>query len=308
MTSLTTKLRGKIIRLRPYANVRGAVFFAQRLARKAPTRRRLARFVARFLPPPVRVAPTPTPEASALHSEGFAMIRGVVTPAMVEQMRTYLSHQLVYPAYFLNPPVVSIDAPELPDSHVLTVTEKAVVSCPHLLDIANDPTILATIEGIFGCKPTIGFITAWWSVPTPDGKPRHAENFHRDIDDVNFIKLFLYLTDVGPENGPHEYIRGSHDMLQISDGKRHTDEEVLAAFGADRLMSFAGPAGTMFLENTFGLHRGQPVRSGRRLILQIVYSMLPMAYGPTAPYGADRFAPARVAVDPYVNRIYVGRA
>ncbi len=308
MTSLTTKIRGKFIRMLPYANVRGVVFFAQRLARKAPTRRRLARFVARFLPAPMSPAKPLTPEAAALHSEGFVMVQGVVTPAMVEQMRTYLSQQLVFPAYFLNPPLVSIDAPELPDSHVLTVTEKAVVSCPHLLDVANDPTILAAIEGIFGCRPTIGFITAWWSVPTPDGKPRHAENFHRDIDDVHFIKLFLYLTDVRPENGPHEYIRGSHNMPQISDGKRHTDAEVLAAFGADRLTSFAGPAGTMFLENTFGLHRGQPVRSGRRLILQIVYSMLPMAYGPAAPYGLDRFAPAHVAVDSYVNRVYVGQA
>lgn len=308
MTSLTTKIRGKIIRMRPYANVRGAVFFAQRLARRAPARRRLARFVARFLPAPMCPAETLTPEAAALHSEGFAMVRGVVTPAMVEQMRAYLSQQLVYPAYFLNPPLVSIDAPQLPDSHTLIIPEKAVVSCPHLLDVANHPTILATMEGIFGCRPTIGYISAWWSVPTRDGKPRHAENFHRDLDDVNFIKLFLYLTDVGPENGPHEFIRGSHDMLPISDGKRHTDAEVLSAFGADRLTTFAGPAGTMFLENTFGLHRGLPVRSGRRLILQIVYSMLPMAYGPAAPYEADRFAPARVAVDPYVNRVYVGQA
>lgn len=308
MTSLTTRIRGKIVRMRDYANVRGVVFFSQRLARRAPTRRRLARFVARFLPAPMSPAKGLTPEAAALHAEGFAMVQGVVTPAMVEQMRAYLSQQLVQPTYMLNPPLVSIDAPQLPDSHTLVIPEKAVVSCPHLLDVANNPKILAAIEGIFGCKPTIGYISAWWSVPTPDGKPRHAENFHRDVDDVHFIKLFLYLTEVKPENGPHEFIRGSHALTQLSDIKRHTDEEVLAAFGPDRLMSFAGPPGTIFLENTFGLHRGQPVRSGRRLILQIVYSMLPMAYGPAAPYEVERFAPARVAFDPYINRVYVGHS
>lgn len=307
MATLANRIRRKIVHGREYANLRGAVFFAQRLARKATTRRRLARFVARFLPR-ATLAKALTPEAATLHAEGFVMIQGVVTPVMVEQMREYLSKQLVRPTHILNPPLVSIDAPQLPDSHTLVVPEEVVVSCPHLLDVANNTTLLAAVEGIFGCKPTIGYISAWWSVPTSDGKPRHAENFHRDIDDVNFIKLFLYLTDVGPENGPHEFIRGSHALPQISDGKRHTDEEVLAAFGADRLTTFAAPAGTMFLENTFGLHRGQPVRSGRRLILQVVYSMLPMAYGPASPYKADRFAPARVAVDSYVNRVYVGRA
>ena len=30
--------------------------------------------------------------------------------------------------------------------------------------------------------------------------------FHRDYESFNFVKLFVYLTDVGKENGPHEYI------------------------------------------------------------------------------------------------------
>ena len=38
-------------------------------------------------------------------------------------------------------------------------------------------------------------------IATAEGTPRHAENFHRDVDDLKFIKLFVYLTDVGDENG-----------------------------------------------------------------------------------------------------------
>jgi hypothetical protein len=307
MKSLAQKIRRKIVVGSKYANVRGLVFFAQRRLQKPRARRHLARLVARFLPSPSAAARTLTSEAAKLHSQGFAPIDGLVTPAMANEMRDYLAQQPVYPPYILDAPLTSIDAPQLPDSHTLVIPEKFIVSCPYLLDLANDPRILAAVEGVFGCKPTLGYIVAWWSVPTADGKPRQAENFHRDVDDVHFLKLFIYLTDVESENGPHEYIQGSHDLPQLGDIDRHSDEEVLQAFGADRLVRFTGPAGTVFLENTYGLHRGQPVRAGRRLILQFIYSMLPMAYGPAMPYRRELFAPAQIAIDPYVNRAYVGQ-
>lgn len=308
MKSLAATIRRKIVIGRRFANVRGMLFFAQRRVQKARPRQKLARTVAFFLPSAGSAATHLTDEASMLKAEGFVPLQGIVTPTMVEEMRAYLSKQSVYPPYVLNAPLVSIEDPQLPDSHTLVVPESAVVACPHLLDVANHPKILATVEGILGCKPTIGFISAWWSVPTADRKPRQAENFHRDFDDLNFIKLFIYLTDVQAENGPHEFIRGSHSMHLLTEIRRYDDDEVLTAFGRDRLMSFVGSAGTAFLENTYGLHRGMPVHSGKRLILQVVYSLLPMSYGPATPYQSDRFAPAGVAVDPYVNRVYVSHA
>jgi hypothetical protein len=307
MRALASKIRRKIVIGREYATVRGVLFFAQRRVRKPKARQRLSRLVSRFLPAP-KSASVMTPEATALSSQGFAMIEGVVTAQMIAEARDHLTKQLVYPPYLLNAPLVSIEDTILPDSHTLVIPEERVVACPHLLDIANHPKILAAVEGVFGCRPTVGYISAWWSVPTADGKPRHAELFHRDFDDVNFIKLFIYLTDVKPDNGPHEYIKGSHAITQLHEIKRYTDEEVLEAFGRERLKSFAGPPGTAFLENTYGLHRGLAVQADRRLILQIVYSMLPMAYGPAKPYRSELFAPAHTAIDPYVNRVYVGRA
>jgi hypothetical protein len=307
MRALASKIKRKIVIGREYASVRGVLFFAQRRVRKPRARQRLSRLVSRFLPAQ-RSARALTPEATALARQGFAMIEDAITPKMIEEARSYLAKQPVYPPYILNAPLVSIDGPQLPDSHTLVIPEDRVVACPHLLDIANHPMVLAAVEGVFGCRPTVGYISAWWSVPTADGKPRHAELFHRDFDDVNFIKLFIYLTDVKPENGPHEYIRGSHDITKLHEIKRYSDEEVLEAFGPERLKSFAGPAGTIFLENTYGLHRGMAVQAGRRLILQVVYSMLPMAYGPAKPYRSELFAPAHTPVDPYVNRVYVGPA
>jgi hypothetical protein len=306
MNRLASKIRRKIVLGREYLNVRGVAYFAQRRVRTARGRQRLSDLVARFLPPAGRTEKTA--EAKTLGSRGFAFIDGVVTPGMVAEIRGYLAKQPVFAPYLLNSPRVSIDSPQLPDSHTLFIPEEKVIGCPHLLDVANHPTILAAIEGIFGCKPTIGVMCAWWSIPTADGKPRHAENFHRDFDDVNFIKLFIYLTDVGPENGPHEYIAGSHQVPLMCEIRRFSDEEVVASFPVNPKISFVGNAGTMFLENTYGLHRGQPVRKDRRLILQVIYSMLPIVDGPARPYPRALFAPPRSTVDPYVNRVYLAPA
>lgn len=298
-------VRRKARALRYYSNVRGVVFFAQRRVLRANARRRLSRMVARLLPR-ANTASTPlSPSTLAMEREGFAYFDGILTPEMIKEMRQYLAAQPVFDPYMPDAPRISIDANNRPDSHILGVPDELLMRCPHLLDVANHPAILATVEGVFGCKPTIGYMSSWWSIPTRDGIARHAENFHRDVDDVHFLKLFIYLDEVRASSGPHEYIRGSASIDRLNAIKRYTDEEVLAAFGQERLVTFTGPAGTVFLENTFGLHRGQPVRGGRRLILQIVYSMLPMAYGPARPYSATLFAPTRLPIDPYTNRIYV---
>lgn len=297
-------LRRKFATGRNYLNFRGAVFFAQQRLQSVAGRRRLARLVARFLPLPVTPAGQQSEAAIHLQTHGFAMIKDIVTPEVASEMFGYLRQQPVVESYALKGPRISIDDPQLPDSHTFAIVEEGLISCPHLLDIANHPTVLAAVEGIFGCKPTIGYMTAWWSAPTADGKPREAEYFHRDMDNIHFLKFFVYLSDVAPENGPHEFIRGSHVMPALCDLRRHADDEVLSIFGAERVVRFIGPAGTSFIENTFGLHRGQPVRSGRRLILQIVYSMLPMAFGPATPYSPALFAGTRIPPDTYVNRVY----
>lgn len=305
--SMMAYVRRKLRRLREFWSIRGIVFFAQRRVLHPDARLCLARFVARFLPEPTLLGTTPTAEVVALQRDGFTMLDGIATPQMVEEMCRHLSQQLVYAPYIDGLPHLTVDDPNVPDTHILMVVEDGLMACPHLLDIANHPRIIAAAEGVFGCKPTIGFMTAWWSIPTPEGKPRHAENFHRDFDDVAFLKLFIYLTDVEPENGPHEFILASHKDDALRPIRRYSDDEVMTNFSANRLVRVTGKAGTVFIENTTGLHRGLPVARGRRLILQVVYSMLPMAYGPAKPYRRELFQPVTAAIDPYVNRIYVGQ-
>ena len=60
--------------------------------------------------------------------------------------------------------------------------------------------------------------------------------------------------------------------------RRHTDAEIFAHYGADceKVMSY--PRGTVFVENTLGLHKGQRVTKGSRYVLQLQKSVSPFGY------------------------------
>jgi hypothetical protein len=184
--------------------------------------------------------------------------------------------------------------------HVAEYLTEHIVKCPDLLKIANDPRMLAAAASYLGCKPTISNLSIWWSLPA-DGTAQEAENFHRDVDDWRFVKLFVYLSDVGMGGGPHCFVRGSHRSWRFLRKRRLADQEVSAMFPAADMLQIQGRAGDAFLEDTFGLHKGQPPRSERRLLFQVEYSVNPIAvyeYDPAA-------MSVPVEIDPYVNRLYI---
>lgn len=135
-----------------------------------------------------------------------------------------------------------------------------------LLMVMNQPALLGLIELYMGCWPTLYSMNVWWSDPAPNNEPQidHMQRFHRDRDDWRFLTLFVYLTDVTEDNGPHQMIRRSHLEDTIGAGKAF-DEDCERQF-ADRIQTVTGPAGTAFLVNTIALHRGLPPRTKPRLI------------------------------------------
>ncbi len=91
-------------------------------------------------------------------------------------------------------------------------------------------------------------------------------------------KFFIYLTDVTPENGPHCFVAKSHGrngqpraLLQRGQ-TRISDEDVRQHYPAEAFLEFTGPAGTIIAEDSRGFHKGKPVQSGDRLILELEFS------------------------------------
>jgi hypothetical protein len=242
--------------------------------------------------------------SGVLDERGFAMLDGVTPKAWIDDIRSYFSGLPCTDPYHKDAPAFVGPQNAPPGTHVAFFDAALVVKAPRMFEIANNPVILHAVARVLGAKPTIGYMAAWWTVPAGDGTAQHAENFHRDVDDLRFIKFFTYLTEVDEESGPHVYVPGSHKNNKLTKIRRYTDEEVTTAFGADSQKRFTGPAGTAFLENTYGFHRGFPAKSKPRLLMQVLYSLRPVPYGPKAPVCRIGHDGIPAGLDPYTNRVY----
>lgn len=142
-----------------------------------------------------------------------------------------------------------------------------------------DASILALTQAYLGARPRADVLSMWWHANfhgQPDSEA--AQFFHFDLDRIRWLKIFIYLTDVGPEEGPHTFVEGSHrtggippSMLQKG-YVRLSDDEVRGHYGHSKLIEFSAPRGTIIVEDTRGLHKGKPVSGSARLILQLQFS------------------------------------
>ncbi len=191
----------------------------------------------------------------------------------------------------------------------------AAVNCPHLLALATDPLRLGIAARWCGTTPTILLTVIWWSFA---GRPaaRDAQLFHLDLDDHRFCKFFVYLTDVGEEDGPHVFTPGSHtpaalvQAVETADDPqacrdwilktfRKSDEDVRRYFRKEPV-KLTGPAGTNFIAVTRGIHKGLlPVRNDR-LVCQVVFGSTPFLQIPNSPQPIESLAnvPAELAEPP----------
>lgn len=270
-------------------------FLIQRQVKNPVLRDRLGDMVARSRP----AAPNGRADWPLLHT-GYQPM-DVVGPDKARAMREYFEgfkvrdHYGRTPGYFW-PKDAS------PATHVAYLDDDVVLRAPHVLEIANDPRVLEPVAAALGAKPIISSLIVWWSIPHP-GEARDAELFHRDVDDWRFIKLFTYLTDVDEESGPHAYVPGSHTSDKLRVIRRYTDDEVEAAYPGETMI-ITGNAGSSFLENTQGLHRGIPPKSKIRLLFQVIYSLSKSPYGPPKPLASRSDFPD-LDLDPYINQAYL---
>jgi hypothetical protein len=171
--------------------------------------------------------------------------------------------------------------------------------------LVADPSILAVAQAYLRCDPVQDLVAMWWSTAVnKKASSAAAQLYHFDMDRIKFLKFFVYLTDVGPDNGPHCYIRRSHlrkprPLLRI---ERIADAEMFRHYPADRLVEITGPRGTVAAVDTRGFHKGKPLVAGHRLIFQIEFATSLFGYNYPKVVMNDRFTPefrARVKARPH---------
>ena len=128
-----------------------------------------------------------------------------------------------------------------------------------------DPWLLDVVTHYMGIVPKLSEAYVRRNFPAPHRTMNHY--WHRDLNALHLLKIFFFLSDCGPDNGPHEFVRGSHRDLETLNGKRYfSDEEVDRAYppgSAAREVSLV-QAGTVVIEDTRGLHRAQLPQAGYR--------------------------------------------
>jgi hypothetical protein len=225
---------------------------------------------------------------------------------------------------------ISVDEARSGDSNLAGYDAATILACPHLYEIASDPEIVSVVERHLGTAPLVLGFTAWWSFADRD-QALGAQLYHRDLADYRFCKLFIYLTDVDADAGPHVFVEGTHDPDTVAEARRNapdgeasfhdwyfgqlrkSDEDVERYF-AKTPVRFEGPAGSLFLVNTQGMHKGLLPKTTERLVCQVLYGVSPMRQSgmsslrlgtPEASHIAD-WVMATPSLD-YLNRMFLLR-
>lgn len=127
-------------------------------------------------------------------------------------------------------------------------------------------------------RPTVHPPILYWSCRSESNlasslEERLARRYHSDFDGLGGLRLHVYLTDVDDGAAPMDYVKTSHEPGAIPRSLRKdvTDDIAESAvrdlFPSECLHRFVGPAGTSFMSDSNGLHRGNTPTTSDRLFL-----------------------------------------
>jgi Phytanoyl-CoA dioxygenase (PhyH) len=150
-------------------------------------------------------------------------------------------------------------------------------------EFSNDPLLVSLASRHINANALPIDLSLWYSFASATPSSEAAQLFHYDLDTLRWLKVFVYLTDVGPDNGPHEYVPASHkpgtkpQALMDREYGRLKDEEIDAHCPQGR-KSICGPRGTVILGDTNCLHKGNAVLADYRLIFSPIYAASRVGY------------------------------
>ena len=143
-------------------------------------------------------------------------------------------------------------------------------------EAALSERVLTIVSTYLGMSPRFQEFTLTEINAVPGSEPRTSSmRWHRDPHDRRLLKMFIYFTDVGENNGPFTYVRGSNYPNTYSKifpqvppaGVYPPDGDVEKKVNPKDVVKAMGNAGTVVFADTAGLHRGGYVLKDRRRML-----------------------------------------
>jgi hypothetical protein len=152
-----------------------------------------------------------------------------------------------------------------------------------LAQLLLSPSILTIVNAYFGFHARLQSFDVWCNLSVEESPSTTAsQRWHRDYEDRQLVKLFVYLRDVGAHQGPFSFIPGTHKLgpwggvfpSRPPEGAYPPDGAVEDEFGDNLTVRCTGPAGTTILCDTTGLHQGGRVTTGVRELITATYASM----------------------------------
>lgn len=153
---------------------------------------------------------------------------------------------------------------------------------PSILLFGVDAQLLAIVEGYLGVAPALTAVDLRQDIGT--GEQVGTRIWHLDTEDHRNLRMIVYLSDVGTDDGPFEYLPLSvterlgelRDRAIRAQGDPILDEELERTVPRALWQPIIGPAGTVALaDNTRLLHHSAVHRSNRLALLYTFTSRHP---------------------------------
>lgn len=150
--------------------------------------------------------------------------------------------------------------------------------CETIRRIAHDPKIIEIVSRYLGAEPILYQTDLYWTYPPADEQKRQRiiaqkSRFHYDVGDFRSLVVFIYLTDVDEDCGPHVVIEATHHNKSAWRliNRFLSDQTAQKEYG-DRIRIITGKRGTGFFEDLTCYHKHAPSRK-KRLMLTITYML-----------------------------------
>ena len=163
----------------------------------------------------------------------------------------------------------------------MDVVKSELLSNKVVTNFVTDKKWIKIVKKIINVEPKLIDVTSWYTLPHKkelDLNKYSAQIWHRDVDKIRDLKIFIYLSDVvSLDKGPFEILINSHRMsldklryenknnFRISDDKIKNKNIYLKH-------SFLGEKGTNFIVDTRCLHRGGVVKNEFRQVIELYFS------------------------------------
>ena len=193
-----------------------------------------------------------------LQKEGFHIFQDVFSKKQIESLKSEFDF------------CVDNNKINLSDEY-FTIIDSPLLNSKTSFEIATSDIIYDISSQFFNCVPSLCTQNFRLS-KINSGEPKATQLFHCDENSIKFIKFFIYLNDVGIDDGPLTYVRGSNSKKPVNHLSKYRwhEDEIRDIYG-NNIVYLTASAGDMIIADTTGFHRGTKPLNKERSMLTLNY-------------------------------------